>query len=139
MKDKNETERARVLIADDHPRVLSEMETLLSSEFDVVGKAADGLSMVTEAARLRPDVIVSDISMPGLSGIDASREILREHPETVIVLLTAYNDPQLVKTALHIGIRGYVHKLKAGDELVPAIHGALDGRAFVSSTCKPER
>src|SRR5215467_4218848 len=136
MTDKNEAGRTRVLIADDHPRVLCEMEALLSSEFHVVGRAADGVSMVAEAARLRPDVIVSDIAMPGLSGIDASREILKDDPATVIVLLTVYNDPQLAKAALRIGIRGYVNKLTAGDELVPAIYRVLSGSTFVSSSCK---
>jgi DNA-binding NarL/FixJ family response regulator len=135
MKNSNEAERARVLIADDHPRVLHQMEALLSSEFEVVGKAVDGVTMVAEAARLRPDVVVSDISMPGLSGIEASREILKDHPETAIVLLTVHNDPQLVKQALRIGIRGYVLKLTAGDELVPAIHSALNGWTFVSTSC----
>jgi DNA-binding NarL/FixJ family response regulator len=135
MNDRSGAERPRVLIADDDPRVLHEMEALLSSEFDVVGRAADGLSMMAEAARLRPDVIVSDIAIPGLSGIDASREILKDHPGTAIVLLTMYNDPELVRTALRIGVRGYVHKLTAGEELVPAIRSALGGWTFVSPTC----
>jgi DNA-binding NarL/FixJ family response regulator len=125
-------QRARVLIADDSEPIMREIEDLLSPEFDVVGKATNGIDLVAEATRLRPDLIVTDLEMPGLGGIDASRAALKERPGLPILLLTSHCDCHLVEEALGVGIRGYVLKLAAGDELIPAAHGALRGETFIS-------
>jgi DNA-binding NarL/FixJ family response regulator len=124
--------KPRLLLADDHDDILLETRALLAADFEVVGTACDGLALISAALELKPDVIVTDAMMPRLNGIDASREILRRQLCNAIVLLTVYGDPELVKTALDAGIRGYVLKVNAGDELIPAIHEALRGGTFVS-------
>jgi DNA-binding NarL/FixJ family response regulator len=124
--------RTRVLLADDSERVMREIEFLLVPDFDIVGKATDGSSLVSEAARLRPDLIVTDLEMPGLSGIEASRAALQLCPGLTILLLTAHGDRNLIQEALDAGIRGYVQKLAAADELISAAYGALRGETFVS-------
>jgi len=128
----------RVLLVDDHAEVLLRIKSLLSSDFDVVGTASDGAGMVTAAAKLNPDVIVADITMPGLNGLEASREVLKRRPELPIIMLTMHREPGLVREALDAGVRGYIHKLRAGEELVPAILGAVQGQTFVSPDCLPE-
>jgi DNA-binding NarL/FixJ family response regulator len=97
-----------------------------------VGKATNGIDLVQETARLKPDLIVTDLEMPGLSGIEASREALRAYPDMPILLLTSHGDRHLVRQALNAGIRGYVLKLSAADELIPAVHGALRGETWIS-------
>jgi DNA-binding NarL/FixJ family response regulator len=129
--------RMRVLLADDHETVLERITDLLSPEFEVLGTAKDGESLIAAALHLKPDIIVTDISMPGLSGIEASRELLKSQPDLPIVVLTMHRDIRLVQKALDIGIRGYVHKMRAGDELLAAIESALQGQTFVSSNCRP--
>ena len=126
----------RVLLADDSEQMLNDMEELLASDFDVVGKATDGISVVEAASRLIPDLIVTDFSMPGISGIEASRKMLKARPDMPIVLLTFHNDAHLVEEALSVGIRGYVHKLTAAEELIPALYCALRGQTFVSPSCR---
>ena len=132
----NPSVRMRILLADDNEEILNEMEELLASDFDIVGKATDGVSAVEAAIRLMPDLIVTDLAMPGLSGIEASREVLTTRPDMPIVLLTLHNDVRLVEKALSIGIRGYVHKLTAAEELIQALHCALRGQTFISPTCR---
>jgi DNA-binding NarL/FixJ family response regulator len=130
--DDREARRARVLIADDSESVMREIENLLAPDFDIVGKARNGIDLVEEASRLGPDLIVTDLEMPGLSGIEASRAALHVRPEVPILLLTSHGDRELVYRALNAGIRGYVLKLSAGEELIPAVHGALRGEIFIS-------
>jgi DNA-binding NarL/FixJ family response regulator len=124
--------KPRLLLADDHADILLETRALLATEFEVVGTAGDGIALISAALQLKPDVVVTDAMMPRLNGIEASREILRRQLCGAIVLLTVYGDPELVKTALNAGIRGYVLKVNAGDELIPAIHEVLRGGTFVS-------
>jgi len=126
----------RVLLADDNEEMLNDVEELLTSDFEIVGKATDGVSAVEAAIRLMPDLIVTDLTMPGLSGIEASRKMLTTHPDIPIVLLTLHNDARLVEQALSVGIRGYVHKLTAAEDLIPALYCALRGQTFVSPTCR---
>jgi len=125
--------RARVLIADDSAAMIREVEYLLQDHFEIVGKATNGIDLVHETSRLKPDLIVTDLEMPGLSGIEASREALRAHPDMPILLLTSHGDRHLVQEALNAGIRGYVLKLAAADELIPAVHGALRGETWISA------
>jgi len=124
--------RVRVLLADDSDALRREIEYLLQDDFEIVGKAANGIDLVHETTRLKPDLIVTDLEMPGLSGIEASREALRAHPDMPILLLTSHGDRHLVREALNAGIRGYILKLAAADELLPAVHGVLRGETWIS-------
>ena len=123
---------ARVLLADDHPVVAEDLRALLESEFDIIATVGDGYGLVAAAETLTPDVIVTDIAMPGLDGMAAAGEILRRNPRARIVFVTVHNDSAMVQKALATGALGYVLKLTAGDELVPATHAALRGERYIS-------
>jgi DNA-binding NarL/FixJ family response regulator len=125
--------RSRVLLADDHDELLADISDFLSSEFEIVGAAGNGASLVELAAQLRPDVVVTDLQMPKLSGIDAGRKILAAGLCKAVVVLTIVEDTKLAKVALQAGILGYVLKIKASEDLIPAIKHALKGETFVSS------
>lgn len=125
--------RATVLLADDHPRNSALLRSLIVTAFDVVGDVADGRALIAEAERLSPDVIVTDIGMPGLDGIEAARRILAKNPNARVVFVTVQSDPEVVRRSLAVGALGYVVKLAAGDELVPAIHAALRGERHVTA------
>jgi len=124
--------KRRLLLADDHTELLEEIQQLVATHFDVVGTAGDGVTLVKMAKALQPDVVVTDIRMPELSGIDAACIILQEKACKAIVLLTMYDDSSLIRSALDVGILGYVLKATAGEELIPAIEQALKGGVFVS-------
>jgi DNA-binding NarL/FixJ family response regulator len=115
----------RLLLAEDHVETAQLIARLLQREFDVIGHVVDGLALVREAERLRPDVIVTDISMPHLDGIAATAAIIEQNPQARIVLLTADADPLVVQRGLAAGAMGYVWKVAAADDLVPALHAAL--------------
>ena len=134
MFTRKEKIRARVILADDHPAILEDLQTLLKQEFEVVATVGDGNALVAAAETLAPDVIVTDIAMPGLNGMTAAADILRSNPDARIVFVSAYNDPVLVKKGLATGAFAYVSKLRAGEDLVPAIHAALRGEHHLSST-----
>jgi DNA-binding NarL/FixJ family response regulator len=119
--------RARVLLAEDHAAVADELRRILAPEYDVVATVSDGLALLSAADSLVPDVIVSDITMPGLDGITATRELLRRHPDARVVLVTVHNDPAVVASGREAGALGYVLKLVADTELVPAVDAALRG------------
>jgi DNA-binding NarL/FixJ family response regulator len=132
--------RPRLLLADDHPDTARLLRGLLQPEFDVIAEVQDGNALVGAAERLSPDLIISDISMPGLDGITAAGEILRRNPAARIIFVTVYDDASLMKRGLATGALGYVLKLTAGDELVPAVCAALRGERFVSLSLRcPER
>jgi DNA-binding NarL/FixJ family response regulator len=124
--------RSRLLLADDHMDTAELLRGLLQEEFDVIEQVEDGLALVSAAERLSPDVIVSDISMPFLDGISAASVILRRDPAARIVFVTVNADPSLKERGLATGALGYVLKLAAGDELLPAVHSALRGERHIS-------
>ena len=134
MFTRKEKIRARVILADDHPAILEDLQTLLKQEFEVVATVGDGNALIAAAETLAPDVIVTDIAMPGLNGMTAAADILRSNPDARIVFVSAYNDPVLVKKGLATGAFAYVSKLRAGEDLVPAIHAALRGEQHLSPT-----
>jgi DNA-binding NarL/FixJ family response regulator len=121
-----------VLLADDHTLLLEAFKRLLEPEFDVVGTAADGRELMTLAETLHPDVIVSDISMPGLNGLEACARIRERHPAVAVVYLTVNPDTHVAAEAFRAGARGYLLKSATGSELVGAIRTALAGRRFLS-------
>lgn len=124
--------KARVLIADDHKMVLEGLKKLLDSEFEVAGAVEDGRELVKAVEKLRPDVIVVDISMPSLNGIEAVRQIKKEHKEMKVVFLTMHPDVAYATSAFKAGASGYVLKHSAPDELVTAIRAALKGGTYVT-------
>ncbi|MCP4398218.1 MAG: response regulator transcription factor [bacterium] len=122
----------RVLLADDHKIVLDGLRSLLEDEFELVGTVEDGRALVTETARLRPDVIVVDISMPLLNGIEAVRQIKENDPSVKVVFLTMHPDVVYATRAFEAGASGYVLKHSASTELVTAIREAGKGRTYVT-------
>ena len=125
-------QRARVLLADDHPSVVKDLCAVLRPEFDVIATVENGVALIAAVDALSPDVIVTDITMPGLDGIAAASEILRKNPQARIVFVTVHDEAEMVKKGLAIGVLGYVLKLTAGEDLVPAIHAALRGERHIS-------
>jgi DNA-binding NarL/FixJ family response regulator len=129
--------RARVLVADDHAGNTDLLCRLLQPEFDVVGSVQDGNALVDAAEALAPDVIVTDISMPGLDGIAAAVVILGRNPAVRIVFVTVHGDRILMERGIAAGAMGYVLKITAGDDLVPAVHAALRGERHVTRVAEP--
>jgi DNA-binding NarL/FixJ family response regulator len=125
--------RLRILLADDHQIVRQGLKSLLESEgFDVVGEAEDGREAVRLAQDLSPDVAILDFTMPQLNGLDAAREILRTSPRMGLILLTMHTEDNRVVRAIRAGIRAYVLKTQAADELVQAIREVSRGGTFLS-------
>lgn len=124
--------KPRVLLADDHQIVLEGLKSLLAGEFDVVGSVQDGRALVDQAAALRPDVIVADISMPRLNGIEAARQIKKTDHNIKIVFLTMHPDATYAANAFEAGASGFVLKHSAPSELITAIHEAMKGKTYVS-------
>jgi|SRR5208283_3638720 len=124
--------RPRVLIADDHKIVIEGLKRLLESDFDIAGTVANGRELVTAVERLRPDVIVVDISMPMLNGIEAVGQVKKAHGQIKVVFLTMHPDVSYAIGAFKAGASGYVLKHSASDELVTAIREALKGRTYVT-------
>jgi DNA-binding NarL/FixJ family response regulator len=121
----------RVLLADDNPDLLKAEIALLSPDFDVVGTAADGAALVTEACRLHPEVIVTDISMPILSGIDAVHRLRELGSTAKFVFVTIHSAKEFVDACMEVGALGYVRKFWLKHHLVPAIKAVLAGHSYV--------
>lgn len=124
--------KARVVLGDDQDLILEALKAVLSEDFEVVGVASDGRELIEEAKRLQPDAVVLDISMPGLNGFEAARQIKETVPEAKLVFLTQTTGQAYVDTAFAMGASGYVLKQAAGSELVKALHEALAGRLYRS-------
>ncbi|HZI55912.1 MAG TPA: response regulator transcription factor [Verrucomicrobiae bacterium] len=122
----------RILLADDHVLVAEGVQKLLEPEFELVGIVADGRSLVTAAAKLQPDIVVVDISLPLLNGLDASQQLKKNNPNLKIIVLTMHSEPNFVTQAFRVGVSGYVLKQSVGSELVQAIREVIKGRTFVS-------
>ena len=122
----------RLLLADDHSLLLDAFKTLLMPSCDIVGTVTDGRQLLAEAPRLKPDVIVLDMAMPFLNGLDAGRRLKQMMPATHLIYLTVNQDPDLACEAFRIGASGYLLKSSAGRELFHAIEEALRGRRYVT-------
>jgi DNA-binding NarL/FixJ family response regulator len=124
--------RPRVLLADDHALLLGAFEKLLSDECEVVGQVADGRALVAAAGKLKPDVVVLDIAMPLLNGLEAGRQIKQKLRDVKLVFLTMNEDPDLAVEAFRAGASGYLLKRSAASELVAAIREVMQGRSYVT-------
>lgn len=122
----------RILIADDHQMFSQGLAALLSGTFEIVGSVADGQTLVEEAERLKPDVILLDISMPVLNGLDAARKLSSTSEPGQVIFLTMHADTRLLTEAFRAGASGYVLKQSAGDELIHAIQQVLAGNKYIS-------
>lgn len=124
--------RPRVLLADDHRVVAQGLKSMLAAEFELVDVVTDGQAMVEATKKLRPDVVVADVTMPVLNGIDALETLRQQGVDVPVVFLTMHGQAGYARRALQAGAAGYVLKLAAPEELVQAIRAALDGGTFVS-------
>jgi DNA-binding NarL/FixJ family response regulator len=124
--------RPRVLLADDHLLVAEALTSLLTPEFDLVGVVEDGRALLEAAVKLQPDVIVADVSMPHLNGIDALAQLRQGGDRTPVVFLTMHRDVTFARRALDAGASGFVLKHSASVELVAAIRAALQGKTYLT-------
>ena len=126
------TRRVRILLADDHTLVSEALVRLLEPRYEVVAKVADGQALLTTARATKPDVVIVDISMPVLNGLEAARYLREEMPTCKLIFLTMTHDADLAREAIRIGASGYLLKTSAGWELLEAVDSALRGRQYVT-------
>lgn len=130
--------RQQILIADDHAVFAEALRLLLEKSYDVVGTVLDGSALVTAAAKLAPDVIVVDIGMPLLNGLDAARRVKEQLPKVKLVFLTMQDDPALAAAVMEMGPVGFVLKQTAGSELLKAIELVLHGKSYLTPKLRTE-
>lgn len=128
----NVLSRTTVLLADDHLIVAEGLQSLLRQTVKLVGTVGDGRALVETARRLQPDVIVTDITMPLLNGLDAVRQLKSEGIAAKVIVLTMHKDAQLAEEAFRVGVCGYILKQSAGDELLTAISEVVQGRLYLT-------
>jgi DNA-binding NarL/FixJ family response regulator len=124
--------RPRLLLADDHTLLLEGIRLLLEPEFDLVGSVEDGQALLAAARALKPDIILLDISMPILNGIDAAHKLRKLEPSARLIFLTMHSDPDFVTAAFRAGAKGYLLKRAAATELLTAIREVMKGNHYVS-------
>src|SRR5882762_11522725 len=124
--------RPRILLADDHKLMAEALQHLLQTEFDVIGTVADGRALIKAAAELKPELVVVDIGMPLLNGLDAFDQLKALHPEIKVIFLTQNREPRYAVEAFRRNASGYVLKDSAASELTAAIREALQGRSYLS-------
>ena len=137
MQDQS-TIRSRVLIADDHSVVAEGLHSLLEKKYEVVGIVPHGRELLVQASKLKPDVIVLDIGMPLLNGLDAAERLNSSLPQTKFVFLTMKDDPNLAAAALKLGAVAYVLKQTAASELLKAVSEVLQGRSYVTAKLRAD-
>jgi DNA-binding NarL/FixJ family response regulator len=132
VKEDYQMRKPRILLAESHELVLDGLCALLERQYDVVGTAQDGLSVVREARRLLPDLILMDVVLPGINGLEAGQRLRQELPMIKLLYLSMYGDQEYVEEALRIGASGYVLKGSGKEELFRAMEFVLAGRQYVS-------
>ena len=125
--------KPKILLADDDGEFLQAIQTLVVSEFEIVASVGDGHALIEAAAVHKPDLIVTDISMPLLSGFRAARQLRRDQPGIPIIFLTIREEPAFVAEAQKLGVSGYVVKRSAASDLMPAMRTVLQGGSFTSA------
>src|SRR5262245_3906201 len=128
--------RPRVVLAEDHAPMARQLQALLTSSCDIVQVVVDGAALVAAVDALEPDVVVTDIAMPDLSGLAAARMILSRHPTARVVFVTVRDEPAVIQEAVDVGVLGYVMKGDAGDELARAVQVAMAGQRYVSTNAR---
>jgi DNA-binding NarL/FixJ family response regulator len=129
--------KIRVLLADDHQAMLEQVRSILSKDFDVVGAVGNGRDAVAEVQRLDPDVLVIDISMPVLNGLQTAAQLMSKKCRTRVIFLTVHDDQDYVDAAFATGASGYVTKSHVMTDLVPAIREALSSRTYITNSIHP--
>ena len=124
--------RPQVLLADDHAIIAEGLARLIGDVADLVGQVNEGQRLVEEVRRLRPDIVVADITMPGMSGLDAMRQLKAEGSEARFIFLTIHTEARLAAEAMRAGASGYLLKQAAGNELFDAIQAAISGRTYLT-------
>jgi DNA-binding NarL/FixJ family response regulator len=126
----------RILLVDDHPVVRQGLKTLLEGQsgWEVVGEASDGVEALDKADSLRPDILVLDITMPGMNGLEACRLVRRRAPDIEVLFVTQHDSPQMMREALDAGARGYVVKSNAARDLLEAVKSVSQHRTFTALT-----
>jgi len=130
--------RPRILLADDHRMVAEGLKSLLCAEFELVGVVEDGRALIEAARKQRPDVIVADVAMPHLNGLDALKQLKKDNPRVKVVILTMHREVSYARRALELGAAGFVLKHSAPAELLAAIRAALDGRTYITPAVAAE-
>ncbi len=131
-------QRTRLLLADDHPMTLEGIRAFLAPHFESIDTVTDGRALVDKALQLRPDLVILDITMPLLNGIDAAAKIHRALPDTRLLFITMHTDPAYLEAALNAGATGYVLKSAARDELLEACQSVLKGNIYVTPSLSGE-
>jgi DNA-binding NarL/FixJ family response regulator len=126
------TMKARILLGDDHALILDGLRTALQTQYEIAGLAKDGRALVQAAEKLKPDLIVVDISMPLLNGFEAAKQIKKILPHAKVIFLSQHLNPAYLKQALKLGASGYVLKADATEELQEAINTVLHGRTYIT-------
>ena|ERR1700704_4089928 len=124
--------KLRILVADDNAPFLRKLASVLGAEFEVVATVADGQAAVESARKWQPDVVVLDLEMPILNGIDAARELIKQHPAPKTLICSVESDPEIVEASLQAGVLGYVFKSRIETDLVVAVKAVARGQRFVS-------
>lgn len=124
--------KPRVILADDHAILVEGLRAILEPEVELVGTAQDGRALLTAVAELQPDIVIADISMPQLNGIDAAVELKKEHPDLKVIILTQHTNVKFAEAAFRAGVSGYVVKSCAATELLDAIREVQLGHAYVT-------
>ena len=130
--------KPRILLADDHPMVLEGVAKILEDNFDIVDKVEDGRALLDSAKRLKPDVIVTDMAMPLLNGLEAARQLKKLVPDSRLIFLTMHADATYAKEAFDAGASGYLLKRSAASELTQAIHAVIQGRTYLTPLLVPD-
>jgi len=130
--EKTEGRKTRLLIADDHTLVLEGLKRILETDFELVGMAENGRELLRKTQEFKQDVVLVDISMPMLNGIDATKQLLKTSPQTKVIFVTMHADADYVSEAFRAGASGYLLQRSAASELVTAIHEVTKGRYYVT-------
>ena len=128
----------RVLLADDHPAVLNMVAALLSATCEIVGRVGDGKALIEAEGSLHPDVLIMDISMPVMGGIEAAQHLKQSETKAKIIVLTVHEDPDFLGAALAAGASAYVMKSRLATDLTAAVNAVLKGRRFISPPLSAE-
>jgi len=125
-------DKIRVVLADDHPRILASLRSILAEEFEVVAAVGDGSQAMVAVLELEPDLLITDISMPILNGLQVANGLRNTRCRTKIIFVTMHRDPDMIMAAQAAGVSGYVVKTLVASDLIPAVKKVMRGNTFVS-------